>query len=545
MTTNVPPVTLGPNGYVAPAESAILTGVQEDINAAFGGNLNMAPATPQGQMAATFAANVGNFNALLLQLLNGVDPAFSQGRMQDAIGRIYLMTRNQAQSTVLQVACSGLAGTPIPIGALVQDPATLDVYACTLAGTIPVSGSITLPFANNVTGPVSVPASVNIYQSIAGWDSATVSSGVVGNVVESRAEFEARRQASVAKNSINQTAAIRGAVLGVANVLSCYSVDNPGKYPVSYNSDAVIVGSVTGNTLTVSSVTSGTVVVGQTVNLSSSGVSGVTLPTGITISSGSGTTWTLSGSATIPTGTTINLNGVIVAPNTVYVAVAGGVSTAIAQAIWSKKGPGCGYTGDTSVTIYDTSAPYAPPGIPYTVTYKTASNVSIYVGVQIVNTPAAPANAATLVQQAIQNAFSGADGGPSAQIGSLILPSRFYSGIASLGSWAMIKNLTLGSSLNPAAVVTGSISANTLTVTAVTSGTLAVGQVITGAGITLGTTITGLGTGSGGAGTYTVSTSQTAASTTIDAISVTASSLQMNISQMPTIAASNIQVSFV
>ncbi len=67
------------------------------------------------------------------------------------------------------------------------------------------------------------------------------------------------------------------------------------------------------------------------------------------------------------------------------------------------------------------------------------------------------------------------------------------------------------------AVVTGSITATTLTVSAVTSGALAVGQVISGAGVTAGTTITALGTGTGGAGTYTVSPTQTASSTTISA----------------------------
>jgi hypothetical protein len=65
------------------------------------------------------------------------------------------------------------------------------------------------------------------------------------------------------------------------------------------------------------------------------------------------------------------------------------------------------------------------------------------------------------------------------------------------------------------AVVTGSISGTTLTVTAVTSGTLLVGHTITGTGVTAATTITALGTGTGGTGTYTVSASQTVASTTI------------------------------
>ena len=64
-------------------------------------------------------------------------------------------------------------------------------------------------------------------------------------------------------------------------------------------------------------------------------------------------------------------------------------------------------------------------------------------------------------------------------------------------------------------IFTGSISGTTLTVTAVTSGNIGIGSVISGTGITGGTTITGLISGTGGVGTYTVSASQTVSSTTI------------------------------
>lgn len=66
-----------------------------------------------------------------------------------------------------------------------------------------------------------------------------------------------------------------------------------------------------------------------------------------------------------------------------------------------------------------------------------------------------------------------------------------------------------------AAVVTGSIATNTLTVTAVTSGVLAVGQYLSGNNVAAGTQITALGTGTGGTGTYTVDVSQTASSNTV------------------------------
>lgn len=82
--------------------------------------------------------------------------------------------------------------------------------------------------------------------------------------------------------------------------------------------------------------------------------------------------------------------------------------------------------------------------------------------------------------------------------------------ISTIGStdWTAIGATANGS-------VTGSIATTTLTVTAVGSGTLAVGTYISGTGVTAGTYITALGTGTGGTGTYTVSASQTVASTTI------------------------------
>lgn len=74
---------------------------------------------------------------------------------------------------------------------------------------------------------------------------------------------------------------------------------------------------------------------------------------------------------------------------------------------------------------------------------------------------------------------------------------------------------------NPGAVFAGSISGTTLTVTAMVSGAIGVGDTLSGTGVTAGTSIIARLTGTGGTGTYTVSPSQTAASTTITATSNT------------------------
>jgi hypothetical protein len=77
---------------------------------------------------------------------------------------------------------------------------------------------------------------------------------------------------------------------------------------------------------------------------------------------------------------------------------------------------------------------------------------------------------------------------------------------------AQVATITAGASF------IGSISGTTLTVTSVSGGLVGVGQVISGTGITAGTSITALGTGAGNVGSYTVSASQTVASTNITAV---------------------------
>ncbi len=65
---------------------------------------------------------------------------------------------------------------------------------------------------------------------------------------------------------------------------------------------------------------------------------------------------------------------------------------------------------------------------------------------------------------------------------------------------------TIGANGSVGASFTGSISANVLTVTALASGALSVGQIISGTGITPGTAITSYGTATGGNGTGAIGT---------------------------------------
>lgn len=227
-TTSVPPIQFTTAGLILPTDADILAGVQADWNAAFGGNLNPQLSSPQGQKATTEAAVISDKNAKFAFFVNQIDPATSRGFMQDAIGRLYFLERIPARSTTVDVVCTGGTGVVIPAGSLVQD-GNGNLFASTVAATIPSGGSVTVLFAAVNTGPIPCPPnSINtIYRTINGWDSVVnLVDGVIGADVENRADFEYRRQQSVAFNANGTVQAINANVINVPGVTDAYVIDN-------------------------------------------------------------------------------------------------------------------------------------------------------------------------------------------------------------------------------------------------------------------------------------------------------------------------------
>lgn len=381
MSTNVPAITWVNGSPVLPTEPSILAGVQADINAAFGGGVNPSLQTPQGQLAQTETAIIGDKNDQIAYIANQVNPSMASGIWQDAIGEIYFIKRIPGAGTVVQATCTGAVGTVIPAGAVAQDTNGY-LYSLTASVTIPTGGSITGSFQNQTQGAIACPigALSTIYTAVAGWDTVSnPTAGALGNTVETRAAFEARRAASVAGNSLNSVQSIYAAVTAVPNVIDAFVVDNPANTSVSYGA----------------------------------------------------TSYSL-------------------AAHSVCVSVAGGTSAAVAQAIWNKKPPGCGYNGNTSVTVYDTN--YATP-VPYTVTFLTPTAVPIYFKVQIQNNAFLPSNIVQLVQNAVLESFNGLDGGSSVGIASTSYSGRYYANINAVNPNVNVIEVYLGTTINPSTLL--------------------------------------------------------------------------------------------
>ena len=192
--------------------------------------LNSESSTPAGQIIDSMAVLVTAKDTELVNLMNQFNPKTASGIFQDALGAIYFLTRKTAQPTVVTCELTGLQGTQIPQGSVVQNT---NGYKLTSLGavTIGADGTATGEFACTETGAIPIPANTvtKIVSVIAGWDTVNNSAaGVVGQDVEPRASFELRRALSVAQNSHGSRLSLQGAISSIDGVLDCLVLENKG-----------------------------------------------------------------------------------------------------------------------------------------------------------------------------------------------------------------------------------------------------------------------------------------------------------------------------
>lgn len=225
-------------GLQAPETQTIRDGVARDWVQAFfefgQPALDTEPTTPAGQLIDSEVAEIEAKNAEMLYLASMFNPRVSEGRWQDALGYIYFLTRHIAEPTVVSCQLTGLNGTVIPYGALVQstDGWTL---ICNHSVMIGPTGTVETTFRVSENGPIEIPSNsvTSIVTTVPGWDTINnEAAGAVGRDVETRSEFEARRAASVAANAHGSVGAIYGTIANLPGVLDCQVLENIGPDPV-------------------------------------------------------------------------------------------------------------------------------------------------------------------------------------------------------------------------------------------------------------------------------------------------------------------------
>lgn len=215
--------------------ATIRQGIADDWAAVFSdetATLNTESESPAGQIIDSLAVLVTAKDSEFLNLANQFDPRVADGIFQDALGALYFLTRKTAQPTTVTCQLTGLQGTVIPLGSMIQNDDGVKLFSIE-AATIGADGTATAEFQTVENGGIAIGAGTcnKIITVIAGWDTVgNEVAGVIGNLIETRQEFEKRRVLSVAKNSHGSRLSLQGAVSALNGVVDCLVLENRNKY---------------------------------------------------------------------------------------------------------------------------------------------------------------------------------------------------------------------------------------------------------------------------------------------------------------------------
>ena len=225
-------------GFYADDTETVRAAVAADWVAAFHKDgqvdLNTDPETPAGQLIDSQTAAITEKDTELLYLCDQFDPAKNEGIFQDAIAKIYFLSRKAATPSTATITVRGLSGTVIPVNAQVMSSADDTIWQNVAAFTIGADGPGSGVFRCTTEGLISAAAGTltRIMTVVAGWDTATNEhAATVGTLEENRGQFELRRYASVALNSRGTAASVYARIMQLDDVIGCVVRENKTNQP--------------------------------------------------------------------------------------------------------------------------------------------------------------------------------------------------------------------------------------------------------------------------------------------------------------------------
>lgn len=200
-------------------------------------DVNVDSSSPLGQVIDLITAEIEAKNAEVAFLAGQLSPRQATGVWLDQLAALYGLDRKASEPTVVTCTCTGLKGTVIPFGAIVQDSQGTKLRHTGVGGTmIPEGGSVDAPFATVEHGAIEIGAETvtKIVTVIPGWDSVTnASAGVTGRTIEADGELYQRMLQSYAINARGTVEAIQSNLAELEGVLDVVVLENPTNKPVA------------------------------------------------------------------------------------------------------------------------------------------------------------------------------------------------------------------------------------------------------------------------------------------------------------------------
>lgn len=213
-------------GVIVPDTSSVLSDVQNEFKAVFGNDLDVSPETVQGRLIEmisrsrlfTIQACAAVSNMLNLNTANGF--------VLDDLGSLFLLSRQPATYTTVNVELGGVSGTIVPEGTRLKSLGG-EIFVNT--EDYKIGSPLGAVFRAEKTGIIPCPANTLtiILDAVNGLETANnPDNGILGRELETDSEFRIRIKNSLNVNSIAVLSAIRANLEQIDGVVGTYLYDN-------------------------------------------------------------------------------------------------------------------------------------------------------------------------------------------------------------------------------------------------------------------------------------------------------------------------------
>lgn len=224
------------SGFKTKQLQTILDDLRQKITVIFGSGINLSDQSPDGQIAAVFAAASSDLWELAQDAYDAANPKAARGVALSNLVQLNGITRLPAapSSVILTFTRSGATGTPITIPAGTQVSTTDGgiVFALAFDATIlSANTTVDAQVFCTINGPTETAAATlqTLVSAVAGVASVTNAlAATPGSFAESDADLRRRRALSTATPSQSMLESLLSGIGNVANVTKLVVLENTG-----------------------------------------------------------------------------------------------------------------------------------------------------------------------------------------------------------------------------------------------------------------------------------------------------------------------------
>lgn len=226
-------MSLSSQGFQITPSAAAVTEAQAVLVAAYGSNVNLTPAGPNGQLIQAMAMAITMRENEEAETVNSLNPNIAAGQQLDAICANLNLERVPAVNSTATCTFTGLTGVSITAGSQVQSTAG-DIFTVDITLVIGALGTITGTVTAVAQGPIAVTADTitTVLTQINGWDTVNnPSDGSVGTPAQSDVQLRTTRLEALAFASSGSIPSMNAGAAAL-NPISYYVYNNKIGTPV-------------------------------------------------------------------------------------------------------------------------------------------------------------------------------------------------------------------------------------------------------------------------------------------------------------------------